>query len=45
VTNSAYFEDKMKVHQKKEVKLWEETTILGRKCHSKFMLYLNRGVL
>jgi hypothetical protein len=35
----------MKVHQNKEAKLWEATTIFRRKYQSKFMLYLNRGVL
>jgi hypothetical protein len=35
----------MKVHQKKEAKLWEATTKLGRKYQPKLMLSLNRGVL
>jgi hypothetical protein len=35
----------MKVHQKKEAKLWEATTKLGRKYQSETHAYLNRGVL
>jgi hypothetical protein len=45
VTNSEDSEAKMKVHQKKEAKLWEATTIFRRKYQPKLMLYLNRGVL
>ena len=43
--NSEDSEDMRKDHQKKEVKLWEVTTILRRKDQSKLTSILTQGLL
>jgi hypothetical protein len=45
VTNCEDSEDKIKLHQKKEVKLWEATTIFGRKYNQTHALPQQRSTL